>query len=277
MTKKRGRKWLLGLAVSVTCLLAFFPAYWLVITSLTKREHLLENAGLFPPLENLSLDAYVRIFRERPLEQWFLNSVVITGLTILLVLIISTLAAYSLSRFRFRSNRRIGYALLLACMLPPTLIIIPLYIIFSKLSLINSPIAVVLANTAITIPFATWMMKGFFDGIPISLEEAAQIDGCGILSSIVKVILPLSLPGIATTVIYVAVLSWSDFLFARTFLNDPTKWTITTGVYSMIGEHLIMWEEICAVSVVSILPITVLFMFFQKYLISGMALGAVKQ
>lgn len=275
--KKIGRKIAFYAAVIITCVVVIFPAYWMVVTSLTKRTSLLNNSGVFPPLENLSTDAYIRIFQERPIGVWFTNSVVITGLTILLVLIVSTLAAYSLSRYRFRSNRVIGYALLLACMLPPTLIIIPLYMIFSRLSIINSFLSVVLANTAITVPFTTWMMKGFFDGIPVSLEEAAQIDGCGVLSSILRIILPLSLPGLATTVIYVAVLSWSDFLFARTFLLDETKWTMTTGVYSMIGEHLIMWEEICAVSVLSILPITVLFMFFQKYLVKGMALGAVKQ
>lgn len=275
--KKIGRKIAFYTAIIVTCVVVIFPAYWMVVTSLTKRTSLLNNSGVFPPLENLSTDAYIRIFQERPIGVWFTNSVVITGLTILLVLIVSTLAAYSLSRYRFRSNRVIGYALLLACMLPPTLIIIPLYMIFSRLSIINSFLSVVLANTAITVPFTTWMMKGFFDGIPVSLEEAAQIDGCGVLSSILRIILPLSLPGLATTVIYVAVLSWSDFLFARTFLLDETKWTMTTGVYSMIGEHLIMWEEICAVSVLSILPITVLFMFFQKYLVKGMALGAVKQ
>lgn len=277
MRKKTGQTFVFYLALIATCGLVIFPAYWMVMTSLTKRTSLLTNSSAFPPLENLSLDAYLRIFQERPLAIWIKNSVVITILTILLVIVISTLAAYSLSRYRFRSNRAIGYALLLACMLPPTLIIIPLYIIFSKLSIVNSFLSVILANTAITVPFATWMMKGFFDGIPVSLEEAAQIDGCGILSSIVRIVLPLSLPGLATTVIYVAVLSWSDFLFARTFLLEESKWTMTTGVYSMIGEHLIMWEEICAVSVLSIIPITILFMFFQKYLVKGMALGAVKQ
>lgn len=271
------RKILFYIMVAVTCIIVFFPAYWLVITSLTKRSNMLTKSGVFPPLENLSFDAYTRIFTERPLGVWIANSLLITVGTVLLVIIISTLAAYSLSRFRFRSNRAIGYLLLLASLLPSTLVIIPLYVTFSKVGLINNVLSVILANTAFTIPFATWMMKGFFDGIPVSLEEAAQIDGCGVLSAIIKVIVPLCLPGVATTVIYTAVLAWSDFLFTRTFLLDESKWTMTTGVYSMRGEFTIMWEEISAISVLTIIPITILFMFFQKYLVSGMAAGGVKQ
>jgi multiple sugar transport system permease protein len=145
------------------------------------------------------------------------------------------------------------------------------------MGLINDSLSVIIANSAITIPFSTWMMKSFFDGISINLEEAAQIDGCGVVSSIFRVVLPLSLPGLAATIIYTAVLSWSDFLFSRTFLNTEPKWTITVGVYSMIGEHGILWEEISAAAVISIMPITLLFIFMQKYLITGMTSGAVKQ
>lgn len=271
------KKALFYILLIVFCVFAIFPAYWLLITALTKRSRLLSNNGLFPGVENLTFDTFLEIFTERPLSTWFMNSVWITLGTVAVVLVISTMAGYSLSRYKFRSNRTIGYILLLACMLPPTLIIIPLYRTFARLDLLNSALAVILANSAITIPFSTWMMKGFFDGIPANLEEAAWIDGCGVLSAIVRVILPLSTPGLCTTIIYVAVLSWSDFLFARTFLVDPTQWTITIGVYTMLGEHLILWDEICAVALISIVPITVLFAIFQKYLVSGMALGAVKQ
>lgn len=261
----------------LSCIFAIFPAYWLLMTALTKRGALLQNNGLFPGFENMTFDAFIRIFKERPMATWIWNSILIALGTVALVLVIATMAGYSLSRFRFRSNRTIGYVLLLACMLPPTLIIIPLYITFSKMNLLNSALAVVLANSAITVPFSTWMMKGFFDGIPVSLEEAAQIDGCNVFSAIMKIVLPLCKPGLITTVIYVAVLSWSDFLFARTFLVDQTQWTMTIGVYTMIGEHLILWEEICAVALLSIIPITIIFTVFQRHLISGMAVGAVKQ
>lgn len=271
------KKVIFYIVILVTCVLAIFPGYWLLITSITERSQILNRNGLFPPLDAITFSSYSRILTERPLVKWFSNSILVTVLTILLVVVVSSLAAYSLSRFRSRWNRLIGYSLLLVCMMPATLFIVPLYIMFMKMGLINSFLSVVLANTAITIPFSTWMMKGFFDGISPTLEEAAEIDGCGTLSSFIRIILPLSLPGIATNVIYVAVLAWSDFLFARTFLSQDANWTMTVGVYSMIGEHQIMWEEISAVSLISIVPITILFMFFQKYLINGMAAGAVKQ
>lgn len=271
------RKVLFYILLIAICIVSIFPAYWLLMTALTKRSSLLRNNGIFPGFDNLTTNTFVEIFKARPLALWFMNSVWLTLGTVAVVLIVSTMAGYSLSRYKFRSNRTIGYVLLLACMLPPTLIIIPLYITFAKMNMLNSAFAVILANSAITIPFSTWMMKGFFDGIPVSIEEAAWIDGCGVLSAIVRIIVPLTRPGLCTTIIYVAVLSWSDFLFARTFLVEPTEWTITIGVYTMLGEHLILWDEICAIALISIVPITILFAIFQKYLVSGMALGAVKQ
>ncbi len=271
------KKLLFYVFVIITCVILTFPFYWLVITSLTKKGNMLNASGVFPHLSTLTIDTYINIFTQRPLSVWFRNSLIITFGTIIAVLLISTFAAYSLSRFRSSVNKKIGYSLLLVCMMPSALFIIPLYITLSKMGLINDSLSVIIANSAITIPFSTWMMKSFFDGISINLEEAAQIDGCGVVSSIFRVVLPLSLPGLAATIIYTAVLSWSDFLFSRTFLNTEPKWTITVGVYSMIGEHGILWEEISAAAVISIMPITLLFIFMQKYLITGMTSGAVKQ
>lgn len=265
------------LVLAITCIILIFPFYWLIITSMTKKGHMLNVSGIFPHISTLTFKAYIDIITQRPLLVWFKNSLYITFGTIIAVLLISTFAAYSLSRFKSSINRKIGYSLLLVCMMPAALFIIPLYITLSKMGLINDPLSVIIANSAITIPFSTWMMKSFFDGISMNLEEAAQIDGCGVVSSIFRVVLPLSLPGLAATIIYTAVISWSDFLFSRTFLNSEPRWTITVGVYSMIGEHGILWEEISAAAVISIMPITLLFMFMQKYLISGMTAGAVKQ
>ncbi len=156
------------------------------------------------------------------------------------------------------------------------LLIDPLYIIFSKIGLIDSHLSLIICDVAFVIPFAVWMLKGFFDSIPYSLEESAQIDGCTMVQAARLVVIPLTLPGVASVAIYSAILNWSEYLFSRTFITDPRNWMITVGITSYMGEHNIIWGEIMAAAAISILPIILVFVLLSKYLISGMTAGAVK-
>lgn len=253
-----------------------FPIYWMINTSLGPRSEIY----VYPPRlvhPNPSLASYTNIlFGDRPIFTWFKNSLIVALVSTIFSVLISTLAGYSISRFSIRGSQLIGISLLVSRMLPSTMLVIPLFFFFSKINLIDKQLSIIIANTTFIIPFATWMLKGYFDSIPPEIEEAAQIDGCGHLSALFRVVLPVTAPGIAATILYAIILSWNEFVFARTFLNSSTNWTITVGLASFKGEYITYWNEIMAASLVSSLPIVIMFIFLEKYLVSGLSSGAVK-
>lgn len=253
-----------------------FPLYWMVVTSLTDRSSLLSNVRVLPKLDNMTFSNYGKILESHPILSWFANSLFVTGFSTVLAIIVSAMAAYSMSRFKYRSTNFLGFFLLVVRMIPETLLIVPLYMMFTNMRLINHFASLIISNITFVIPFATWMMKGYFDSIPITLEEAAQIDGCSRIKAVRKVIVPLAAPGIAATATYSAILGWSEFLFARTFITKPEKWTITVGISSLMGEYTIIWGEIMAAAAISILPIALVFIFLEKYMVAGVTAGAVK-
>lgn len=279
-----GRPWrrrLPGLALTALVLLLavilLFPLYWMLMTSLMPSSVVLSRTPpLLPVLSEVTLDAYEEVVARRPILTWFANSFVITAGSAILSLVIATLAGYSLSRFRTRGQLAMGYLLLVNRMLPGTLLVIPLYLMFSQAHLINNPAGLVLANVTAIVPFTTWMMKTFFDGIPPELEEAAMVDGASRLGAMRTIVVPLTTPGLAATGIYAAILAWSDFLFARTLLTDTERWTVTVGVASFVGEYLIDWSALMAAGIISIAPIVALFVVLEPYLVSGMTTGSVK-
>lgn len=276
--KRLAERLLLYLSVLAAIVVLVFPVYWMVITSLLKRGLILAYPPkIVPKLRDLDIQSYVNVIRNQPILIWFRNSAFVTGSSVVLAMVFSTLAGYSMSRFPGLASRLMGILLIVIRMLPDTLMLIPLYVMFNAVGLIDSLLSLVIYNVGLIIPFAAWMMKGFFDAIPRSLEEAAQIDGCGFLSSISRVIIPLTIPGLAATAIYAAVISWSNFVAARTFISSTRKWTVVVGTASMIGEHLTLWDELMAMSTISVVPLVVLFMFLVKRLVAGMAAGAVKQ
>ena len=160
-------------------------------------------------------------------------------------------------------------------MLPSSLIVIPFFIAFSTFGLIDSRWGLILANAAVGVPFATWLMKGFFDGIPREIELAAMLDGCSGMQAMWYVVLPLAKPGLAACAIYVAIVAWSDFVFARTLVSSPDLWTLTVGMQSFLGEYLVDWSSLMAVGVLSLAPVFVLFLLLEPFLVSGMTQGAV--
>lgn len=273
--KKRLQAFCKYASLIILILIFIFPLYWMVVTALTPKGSLLETSSIFP--RAVTFDNFLKIISGGQLPIWFRNSAAVTLLSTTIAIAISSLAAYSISRFRYFANNALGFFLLIVRMLPETLLIVPLYIIFSKMGLIDSLASLVISDVTFVIPFATWMMKGFFDTIPISLEEAAQIDGCSMFQAARRVILPLTVSGLAAVGIYSAILNWSEYLFARTMITSPQKWMITVGISSYLGEHMIVWGEIMAAAALSVLPIIFVFMFLIKYLISGLTTGAVKE
>jgi multiple sugar transport system permease protein len=214
---------------------------------------------------------------ERPIPLWLANSALIAGAVVLLSMSVSVLAAYSLSRFHVRGGHSLGLAILTAKMLPATLLVIPLFGIFRTLNLIGSVWSVILAHSTLVVPFSTWMLKGYFDTVPREIEQAAMIDGCSPLGALFRVVLPISAPGLAATALYGFTLSWSDYVYARTFLtNAQSNWTVILGITTMKGEYISGWNEISAAAILAALPLLLIYLFLQRYLVGGLTAGAVK-
>ena len=261
--------------VALLTAILLFPLYWMFVTALVPTAQVLSrDPALVPALSDMSLRAFVVAFTRRPLATWLGNSLLVTLGATTISLVIAALAGYSLSRFRTRAQEWTGLTLLLTKMLPGSLIVIPFFIMASTFHLIDSLFVLMLANAAVGVPFATWLLKGFFDGIPRELEQAAMIDGCGHLTAFAYIIVPLARPGLAACAIYLAILTWSDFVFARTLINDQARWTVTTGLVSFIGEHAIDWPALMAAGVLTMVPMAVLFVLLEPFLVSGLTAGS---
>ena len=275
---ERIRRWVLLALASCAVAFVLFPVYWMVVTSLLPSSIVLSrHPPLAPPLDKVSFNAFIEVFGRRPVLVWIWNSMLVVAGSTAVSLVISALAGYSLSRFHTPAQKVAGAALLLTKMLPGSLIVIPFFVMFTTAHLIDNRWGLIVANVAVGVPFATWMMKGFFDTLPRELEQAAAIDGCSPLQALWYVILPLARPGLAACGIYLAIVAWSEFVFARTLVTKADLWTVTVGLQSFVGEYLVDWPALMAAGVVSLAPMFVLFLLLEPFLVSGLTSGAVKQ
>ncbi|WP_028035113.1 carbohydrate ABC transporter permease [Chelativorans sp. J32] len=262
--------------VVAVCAFLLFPIYWLVVTALATSAELSQLPPTFWP-ESPQWETFTKVWAERPIPLWLLNSTLAALGSVALSMFVSVLAGYSLSRFSVRGGHSLGLFILTAKMLPATLLVIPLFSIFRSVGLIGSLWSLVIAHSTLIIPFTTWMMKGYFDTIPRELEQAAMVDGCSPLSAMVRVILPIATPGLAATALYAFVLSWADYAYARTFLtNEQGSWTANLGITTMKGEYVTDWNEIAAAAVFIAVPIIVIYLFLERYLVGGLTAGAEK-
>jgi multiple sugar transport system permease protein len=252
-----------------------FPLYWMLNVSVAPDDQLI----VFPPRffhPNASLNAYITLLTERPFGTWITNSLWVVFMSVGFSMLVAIFAGYSLSRFRVPGRIAAGYLLLSSRMLPTTLLVIPLFITMRDLGLMNSHWALIIANLTIVTPFATWMLKGYFDSIPKELEESATVDGCSRMGVITRITIPLAAPGLAATALYAAILAWDEYLFARTFLSSEKLWTISVGLGSFKGEYMTKWNEVMAASLLGTVPIMIIFVFLEKYMVSGLTAGSVK-
>lgn len=272
---KRGEIVALGAALAVA-VVVLFPVYWMVVTSILPTKLVLSrDPPLIPPWDQINFDAYLQVWTRKPLLLWLKNSLMVAAGSTAISLVAATMAGYSLSRFRTTAQQAAGIALLVSKMLPGSLIVVPFFIMFTTFHMIDSPVALMLANASVGVPFASWLMKGFFDGIPTELEAAAMIDGCSPLQALWYVILPLTRPGLAAAAIYLAIVAWSDLVFARTLVSDNSNWLLTVGLQSFIGEYRVDWANLMAAGALSIIPVMVLFVLLEPFLVSGMTAGSV--
>ena len=279
MTARRRKELLAkaGIYVSLTAitLLLVFPFVWMVSTSLkNKSEMFSATPTLFP--REITFENYRSMWVDYNFAPYLRNSLIVAVCTTLISLLVATFLAYGISRFKFRGKKVVFNLLILTQMFPLPLLIITIYAVFVRIGLIDSLMGLIIAYCTFAVPFATMMLKSYFDGLPLELEEAAAIDGCNPFSTIFRVVIPLSAPSIAAMGLFSFILAWQEFMMSLTLIRSPELRTLPVGITLMVGFRDIMWGPLMAGTVVVTLPVVVLFIYFQKYLISGMTMGAVK-
>ncbi|MCP4197693.1 MAG: carbohydrate ABC transporter permease [Proteobacteria bacterium] len=269
------------LFIIVVLILVLFPIYWMFASAIKPVEDLFVIPPQWipsnPTVENTYSVIYGDYERSSLFPRYFLNSVIVTAGTTALSLLVSTLAAYAISRYPFRGSGGLMVSILSTQMFPQGMLLISLYLIFLRMNLLNTYPALILANTTFAIPFSIWMLKGFFDTIPTEIEDAARVDGATRLVLLTRIVLPLMAPGLIAAGIYTFLIAWDEYLFAAILTTSPEMRTLPPGiVQSFVGQFYLNWPNVMAASVLVTIPVTLLFIFLQKYLVQGLTVGAVK-
>ncbi len=271
---RQGGKWGLSALLLAIVLLVNLPIIAMIINSFKRTEEILSGSGLVP--RALSLANYRYLNERTPFWTYFGNSVLVALGGTVLTIVVAALAGYALSRYRSFAITGYSRLLLMVQMFPLILTLIPLFILFRTLGLVNTRTSVVLLYTVVHLPFATWMFKAFFDAIPRDLEEAAQVDGSSKLGAFWRIVLRLSGPGVAAVTIFSFLFSYNEYLIASIFLRDEGKMTIPVGVQLFMQQFQTDWGSLMAASTLAMLPTVVFFLFVQKYMVYGAVVGSVK-
>src|ERR1035437_2910530 len=265
-----------GTAFSVAAIAAwsFFPIYWMLLSSLRTQSALFSAPTLWP--RNLSLDSYRNLLNVTDYPTQFRNSLIVATSVVIITLVISIVAAYVLTRFRVRGKSFIVAGILYAYRFPPMLLAIPLYGFFVTLAIGDSLLGLVIAHCTLALPLAIWLLWGFFKSMPLELEDAARVDACTRLGSFVRVVLPLSIPGIITAGVFTFLLSWTDYVYALVMITSDDNKALPLGIASMIGSFEFRWGETMVGATLIVIPLFVMFAFLSRFFIQGMSAGAVK-
>ena len=275
--KKESRSKLVSFLVGGFVFLVFiFPLYWMVVTALkTQVEIFSIPTPLWP--KNLTLDAFAKqLSSSGDTLRGFKNSLIISCGATVIATVLSIPAAYGLARFRFGARRGLVLFFLITQMLPSTLVLTSLYIMFSKMHLLNTYWAPILADATLGIPFSIIILRTYFVSIPKELDEAAKIDGCGHVSAFTKIMLPIAKPGIVVAAVFSFVYAWGDLIYGITFITNPNMRPITSSIYNYVQQYQTLWNSTMAFGIIAITPVVLIFIFMQKYIVSGPTNGAVK-
>lgn len=275
--KKESRSKLVSFLVGGLVFLVFiFPLYWMVVTALkTQVEIFSIPTPLWP--ENLTFDAFAKqLSSSGDTLRGFKNSLIISCGTTVIATVLAIPAAYGLARFRFGARRGLVLFFLITQMLPSTLVLTSLYIMFSKMHLLNTYWAPILADATLGIPFSIIILRTYFVSIPKELDEAAKIDGCGHVSAFTKIMLPIAKPGIVVAAVFSFVYAWGDLIYGITFITNPNMRPITSSIYNYVQQYQTLWNSTMAFGIIAITPVVLIFIFMQKYIVSGLTNGAVK-
>lgn len=253
-----------------------FPMYWIIASSIkTSPELFAVPPNLFP--KTFTFRWYAEVFNSSRIPNYFVNSFIIAAVTTVISLILASLGAYSVTRFRYPGQAAVLLGLLLTYVFPPILLFIPLYLILSQFGIINTYGAAVVTHITITLPFSVWLLRAFFQNIPKEIEESALIDGCMRLGVLFRIVLPLVAPGLFSTGIFAFILSWNEYLYSSVVLLDDVKRTIPVGIAELVTMFDIRWGAMMSAATLTTIPVVILFLLIQRQFVEGLTAGAVKE
>ena len=255
--------------------LVLYPILNVASISLRPADRLLSTSLKIIP-DGATLSAYKTLFTETPFMLWFFNSIIISVAVTLTGVSLAAIAGYSFSRFNFYGKKAALLGLLVTQMFPPTMLLLPMYIMLLKLHLINSYLGIIVIYSSTALPFCVWQMKGYYDTIPFSLEESARIDGCTRWQAFSRVVLPLAAPALVITALFSFMTAWAEYIVAAQVLQDTSLFTLPLGLKQFESSMSTQWGLYAAGSLIVSIPAVALFLFLSRWLISGLTLGSVK-
>ncbi len=262
------------LMILVILVYSFFPVYWMLVSSFKTIPELFGSPPTLYP-KKPTLTNYINLITKTNAIYWLMNSSIVTIIAVFICITISCFAAYSLTRFRFRGRAIIGNSILFVYMFPPIMVGIPLFFLMNKLNLLDSRIGLIIAYSSKTLPYTIWLLRAFFQTIPIELEESAFIDGATRVQTLARIVFPLAIPGIIATSVFSLVVIWNEYVYALMFISSELMKTIPVGLRSFTTSHGNLWQYIFPLSVMASLPLLIFFLYVQKRLLETMA-GGVK-
>jgi multiple sugar transport system permease protein/raffinose/stachyose/melibiose transport system permease protein len=262
--------------LGISSIIVLIPVLWMLSTSFKIESETITIPPKWIP-DTPTLESYWRLLNEYPFITYFKNSIIIVAGAVVLSVSLSCLVGYGITRFKFKGKTQFMTFLLVTQMFPSIMLLIPYFKVLDQYGLKDSLLGIILVYLSFTIPFSSWMMVGFYRTIPLELDEAAIIDGCSRWKAFYKIILPLTLPAVSSVAIYALITSWNEYMFAQVLIISPELKTIPLGIAELNGFYKILWNDLMAASVIASIPLIILFIFLQKYFISGLTAGAVKQ
>ena len=257
-------------------LLWLFPVFWMVMTAFKPNVEITTNEAPLAIL-NPTIENFTYLFESTAFASWVLNSLIVSISTTIFSVVVGTLAAYSLVRFRLVGNKVMGMGIFVTYLLPQTLLFIPMAFVVQQLGLYNNLFALVVVYPTMMVPFCTWLMMGYFRAIPIDMEESARVDGATYWQAFYKVTLPLATPGVISAAIFTFTLSWSEYLYALVLVPSVEAQTIPVGVPNALSSgDVFIWGSLMGAALLGSLPVVLVYAFFMRYFVSGMMAGAVK-
>ena len=262
-------------AILLYLVFALFPLYWLLKIAVTPDKLLYSEGVKLWPSDFTWLN-FELVFTQSEFPTFFINSAIVSSATAVITTVIAAAAGYAFCRFKFRGKLIISGLLLITQMFPLVMVLAPIYKIMAPLGLTNSLLGLVIIYTAFNVPFAVFLMQSFFDSIPRDLEESAMVEGCTRFTALYKVIVPLTLPGLAATLGFVFTAAWSEMLFALMLISDSSVSTFPVGLLNFVSKFAVQWGQMMAAGVLALIPACIFFVFIQRYLVQGLTAGAVK-
>ena len=256
-------------------LIAFFPLVWVLLCSVKSSGELTANPTRFLPKE-FTLENFVHVIKDLGFAGNISNSLIIAVSTTCIAIVISSMAAYGIVRFFPRLGSIMSKVLVTTYMFPPILLAIPYSMVMAKLGFVNTRVGLVIVYLSFSVPYAVWMLVGFFKTVPLGIEEAARVDGANKVQTFVRIVLPLVMPGIVATAIYTFINAWNEFLYSLILINSTDKMTVSVALKSLQGSEILNWGDMMAASTLVVVPSVIFFMFIQNKIAGGMTDGAVK-